>query len=655
MCRITGLVDFSNNLSYNQDEVIKQMRDTMSYGGPDDAGSFSCGNSNYHIAFGHRRLSIIDISNGGHQPMLSDDESIIVVFNGEIFNYNEIRNDLINAGYSFKTHSDTEVIVQAYRAWGIKSIDKFIGMFAFLLFDRKEEVIYAVRDRVGVKPLYYYKSGNILLFGSELKSFHPHPFFKKEINKDALNGYFQFGYIMAPQTIFADAYKLRPGHYCKVDLKRKTTEDIVYWDALAAYKQPLMKGASYQEIFEETEQILKSACEYRMVSDVPVGVFLSGGYDSSLVTSLLQHDRTDKLKTFSIGFTDKKYDEALHAKKVAEYLGTDHTEYYCTDKDAQDIIPLLPEIYDEPFGDSSAIPTTLVSKIARRSVKVALSADGGDEIFGGYMKHAAILKIKKGINIVPPFIYKNAGKFIQFLKPDAISGGSLKNSFFKRSANFSRILTSQNMGEMMYWLTRGYTESQLKGIVNAPPAQMPEGFKAYSQFGKESDDINSMLAIDLVTYLPDDILTKVDRATMSVSLEGREPLLDHRIIELMARIPGEMKINNGVKKYILKEIVHKHIPKELIDRPKMGFGINLKEWFRNELKEIAEYYLSEHALQKTGLFNEKKVRELVHAFYKGNDLAFTFVWYLLMFQMWYHRWMETSSGEVVQTSLLMSV
>jgi asparagine synthase (glutamine-hydrolyzing) len=639
MCRITGIIDFKLN-GPNNEAIINEMRDTMIYGGPDDCGSYVYEKENCKIALGHRRLSIIDVSLKGHQPMKSADENVVIVYNGEIYNYEEVKAELINIGIHFKTHSDTEVIIEAYNKWGIDCLNKFLGMFAFLLLDKKKNCLYVVRDRAGVKPLYYYKNEELILFGSELKSLHKHPRFQKKININALALYLQFGYIPAPHCIFENTFKLLPGHYLLVNLKNGNIEDNIYWSAIDTYKQPL-NHEPLPQLIKKTEDLLVSSCNYRMVADVPVGVFLSGGYDSSLVTALLQKERTEKIKTFSIGFNEEAFNEAPFAKKVAEHLGTDHTEYYCTQKDAIEILPLLPHIYDEPFGDSSAIPTTLVSRLARQSVKVALSADGGDEVFGGYEKYSAIIKLKEILKPIPVPLQKLVGSISSRLNPESLFAGSVNNTLSKRAGKFSKILQTSNMADILYWYSINFTKKQLENILQKPFSNVTTNFDLSSVFNKKHDDINTMLAIDYITYLPDDILTKVDRATMSVSLEGREPLLDHRLLEWMATIPGAAKINNGVKKYILKEIVHKYIPEAIINRPKMGFGVPVASWFKKDLKEYFDVYLGEKALAKHNLFNIEFIQKKKDWYFSGksNHNAISELWFLLMFQMWYEKWM----------------
>jgi asparagine synthase (glutamine-hydrolysing) len=640
MCRITAIIDFNKN-NYEVENTLHRMKDVMKAGGPDDEGSYIDKNGNSVVAFGHRRLSIIDLS-CGHQPMLSTDENVVISFNGEIYNYEELKIELEKKGFIFKSHSDTEVIIQAYQAWGINCVNKFIGMFAFLLYDKKQQLVYAVRDRAGVKPLYYYYNNDLILLASELKSFHQHPYFTKELNIDALALYLQFSYIPAPHSIFKNVSKILPGHYLTINLNSKTIKDFTYWSAIDVYKQPLLTDIGTIEMLNETERLLSSACNYRMVADVPVGVFLSGGYDSSLVTALLQKDSIDKIKTFTIGFHEEEFNEAPYAKQVAEYLGTDHTEYYCTQQDALNIIPLLPQIYDEPFGDSSAIPTTLVSSIARQSVKVALSADGGDELFGGYNKYSSVINLKNRFLFLPGMLNRMAGKVLQHLNPDYLLAGQAKNDFIRRTSKLSRIMQSGSMAQMTYWYSIPYTNYQLKNLTSSSFNVNETNFKYFSQMSFANDDKNSMLAMDYVTYLPDDILTKVDRATMSAGLEGREPLLDQRLVEWLAQLPGKTKIKNGVKKFVLKEIVHKYVPKSIMHRPKMGFGVPIIHWFKNELKEYFETYLSESPLNKHKFFNTDLVQRKKSSYFKGNVQLAPELWNLLMFQMWYDEWMNNT-------------
>jgi asparagine synthase (glutamine-hydrolysing) len=639
MCRIVGEIDF-NKSNFQNITLIDDMRDTMSRGGPDDFGSWVDENDFCKMALGHRRLSIIDVSSQGHQPMVSDDGNIVISYNGEIYNYKELKDELIALGMKFKTNSDTEVIIQAYRKWGIGCLNKFIGMFSILLIDKNENTFYGIRDRAGVKPLYIYNHNGLFLFGSELKSFHKHPSFKKELNTSSLALYLQYGYVPAPHCIFKSTVKLLPGQYFKLNLETGESEYKSYWDLLKFFKEPSISDVGLPNLINETEKLLVSSCDYRMVSDVPVGVFLSGGYDSALVTAMLQKGQTNKIKTFCIGFEDSRFNEAPHAKKVADHLGTDHAEYYCKQQDAKDILPLLPDIYDEPFGDSSALPTILLSQFACQSVKVALSGDGGDEVFGGYERYSTIINLKEKISRFPKSASKFASVLINLMNPEFLFASTEKNNLSKRASNLSNILKSENMGDMLRFLMSDFTQEQIKNLVVQSYSEQETNFNKANVLGAGGDDINSLLAIDSITYLPDTILTKVDRATMSVGLEGREPLLDHRLLEWMAKIPGKYKINNGVKKYILKQIVNKYVPEALMDRPKMGFGVPIFSWFRLELRGYLDRYLDVKSLNKHNLLNVKMIQRMKNSYFNGNDQLIGKLWSLLMFQMWYERWID---------------
>jgi asparagine synthase (glutamine-hydrolysing) len=445
--------------------------------------------------------------------------------------------------------------------------------------------------------------------------------------------FLQYGYIPQPHTIFKNTHKLQAGHVLELNTKDLQLSIKKYWDVIDCYNQPKL-DISEKEAIDETERLLKSACKYRMVADVPVGIFLSGGYDSSVVTALLQSERTDKLKTFSIGFQEENFNEAQHAKKVAEYLGTDHTEYYCTQKDALEILPKLPEIWDEPFGDASVIPTTLVSQLARKDVTVSLSADGGDEIFGGYDKYVGIQRKMRAFNKVPPFLYSPT-RFA--LRSNLTHFSAEKAGVFNARDRLNRF--SQMIGEDEKGLLKKgsqvFTDFDLSlFLLNKPNLLQTEFDTEINQ-----DWLGNVLAIDYKTYQLDNILTKVDRATMSVSLEGREPMLDYHIIDFVARLDPSLKINNGNKKFLLKQITHKYLPKEIMDRPKMGFGVPIFEWFKSELKGYLMLYLSENRLRQGGIFNVQEVIKLRDRYLSGKDVNINQIWFLLMFEMWREKWM----------------
>ncbi len=634
MCGITGFIDFARSSSEN---TLERMTNTLFHRGPDGSGIQLLNEEKAQIGFGHRRLSIIDLSEHGTQPMQF--EHLWICFNGEIYNYQEIKDELSSLGHSFVGGSDTEMILHAYAQWGKACIDKFIGMFAIVLYDTKANTIFCVRDRAGVKPFFYYKQGDLFLFASELKAFHQHPKFQKKINLAAVGAFMQYGNVPTPHCIFEDCYKLEPGHSLTLNLENQTVQIERYWNVYDAYNQP-KTSISFEEAKTETEKILSSACEYRMVADVPVGVFLSGGYDSACVTSLLQKNRTEKLKTFTIAVPDIGLNEAPYAKDVAKHLGTDHTEIECTQKDATDLIVDLPFYYDEPFADSSAIPTTLVSIMARKHVTVALSADAGDEVFAGYNRYDYLMRYGKKMEQLPGFVRKSMAGMMDLIPSDKIPVLKNKYNFHNRYEKLKGILRNPSSEQIMLSLSQQFTDEQLKNVLkNANFEALPTHYRSKELKAEFSTPLTYMMAIDYQTYLLDDILQKVDRATMTASLEGREPFLDHRVIEWAATLPDDFKYHNGEKKYILKEIVHDYIPKELMDRPKMGFAIPIAHWLQNDLRELVEEHLSEKKIVEQGIFNWEFVAKLKSDFFGGKKEFDVKLWYLLMFQMWFGKWM----------------
>jgi asparagine synthase (glutamine-hydrolysing) len=633
MCGIAGFVDFKKSSS---EETLGSMACAVSHRGPDGQGIYYTNSPEAVIGLGHRRLSIIDLSHAADQPMHFD--GLHIVFNGEIYNYTEIRNVLIQKGHQFVTHSDTEVILHSWREWGEKAIDQWHGMFAIALYDENRKEIICIRDRAGVKPYYWYLQDELFLFGSELKSFIKHPGFKKEINRDAVASFLQYGYVSHPHCIYQHTLKLPPGHFLRLDLETKDIQTFQYWNVYDAYNKPKFQIA-LPEAIAETERILQKAFQYRMVADVPVGVFLSGGYDSSCVTALLQQNSTERIKTFTIGTTDAKLDEAPYAKQIAAHLGTDHTEYYCTPKEALDIIPELPHYYDEPFADSSAIPTILVSRLARKKVTVALSADAGDEIFAGYNRYDYIYRYGNKIGSIPRPVRRLAVAAMDSISSESIPYFRHQQNFHSRYDKFKNLLADPSPSELLKNLSIVFSDAEIESLFAVQAKSLET-----SHFSRElkcgyDDPLAYMMAIDYQTYMVDDILQKVDRATMSVSLEGREPFLDQDVIEWAAQLPSSYKYYQGQKKYILKQIVHKHIPKDIMERPKMGFGIPIEKWLTYELKELVEEYLSEKSLKSHGLFNVQAVRKTVNDFFNGRKEKHLKVWYLLMFQMWYKQWM----------------
>ncbi|HMR46349.1 MAG TPA: asparagine synthase (glutamine-hydrolyzing) [Bacteroidia bacterium] len=632
MCGITGFVDFNGNSNI---QTLKSMSDALLHRGPDDEGHEIINHHKTQIGFGFRRLAIIDLTAAGHQPMKSPDGRLTIIFNGEIYNHAELRTILESNGHSFKSHSDTEVILHSYMQWGISCIEKFTGMFAIALHDSHQEKLFLIRDRAGVKPLFWYFKNDLILFGSELKVFHQHDAFKKEIDRGALSLYFQHGYIPAPHCIFCDTYKLIPGHFLTIDLKNKNVQTTCYWNVTDFYNKPKLK-ISESDAIEETEKILSKAFKYRMVADVPVGVFLSGGYDSSLVTALLQKDSMQKIKTFTIGFEEESYNEAPHARKVAAHLGTEHHEFTCTYQEAMDIIPLIPEISDEPLADSSIIPTYLVSKLARKQVTVALSADGGDETFAGYTKYAKALNYLNKLKQLPSFA-KSLSQIPAFFW-QKVSPSNL--AIPDRAHKLQLILKARHPVEAFNIITQGMTKKEVQNLL-LHEAKFP--LSAFEEFEKlKTDDLlDHFLWLDYNTFLPDDILQKVDRATMAVSLEGREPLLDQHIVEWAAQLPASFKLNKNVPKYLLRKLTHKYIPKEIMDREKMGFQIPVNKWMKNEQQELLFSCINKKALNHSGFLNAKKVEKMIFSYYSGNNnVDFYRIWKIFVWQLWFNKWID---------------
>ncbi|MEO8109968.1 MAG: asparagine synthase (glutamine-hydrolyzing) [Ginsengibacter sp.] len=628
MCGIAGAISFN---SITDSTILFNMVNSLKHRGPDKQNILIRNILGANVALGHARLSIIDLSDAGSQPMTYKQYSI--VYNGEAYNYIEIKNELINLGHCFTGHSDTEVILHAFDQWGEKAIDRFIGMFAFILLDEKDKKIHLYRDRAGVKPLYYYWNQNILLVASELKALTEHPEFPRQLNHKAVAYYFKMGYIPAPLSIYDDTFQLMPGHSATLDLAEKTLKISQYWNPVDYYMKPNI-AISYQDAKDEIKKILLSAINYRMVSDVPVGIFLSGGYDSTTITAMLQKDRTEKLKTFTIGFEEGN-NEAPFAKETAKFLGTDHFEYICTAKEAQAIIPELPYYYDEPFADSSAIPTMLVSRMAKKEVTVALSADGGDEIFTGYNRYpsfaanmATIDNLRFIDNRITAKLLKTSARFFA------------KESFFRHRLDYlgntltvSKKFRASHVFEGSQAMPKSIFKKLMYGI-NYPAL-------LFRHDQNEFDDVISLAqVIDYQNYLPNDILTKVDRASMSVSLESREPLLDHRLFEFAAQLPTQYKFDGTIKKKILKDLLKEYVPEKMMDRPKTGFSLPIASWLRGDLSYLLDEYLNASSIKKSGVLNEKYVGQLLRLFKNKRLHDESIIWRILQFQMWYRKWMD---------------
>jgi asparagine synthase (glutamine-hydrolysing) len=633
MCGIAGFIDFKK---ISSGDVLAQMATVLSHRGPDGQGVYFKNTNQATIGLGHRRLSIIDLSHAADQPMHY--EGLHIIFNGEIYNYNEIRSQLIQKGHQFQTHSDTEVILHSWREWGSAAIDQWHGMFAIALFDEKNNELICIRDRAGVKPFYYFFKDGTFLFGSELKSLMIHPAFEKKINVDALGAYLQYNYVPSPYSIFNNTFKLPAGHILKMDLNTKSINLKAYWNVYDYYNKPKLK-IELPEAINETERILQKSFQYRMVADVPVGVFLSGGYDSTCVTALLQKNNTEKIKTFTIGSTDSKLNEAHFAKQIASHLGTNHTEYYCSPKEALDILPDLPFYYDEPFADPSAIPTILVSRLAKKDVTVALSADAGDEIFAGYNRYDYISRFGNKLRAIPRPMRKVMVSAMNNVSSDKIPFFREQRSFHSRYDKLKNLLKDPSPSELLKNLTQVFSQPEIDRLFNLPVHVLDTAHTSKELLEQYYDPLSFMMAVDYQTYMVDDILQKVDRAAMSISLEGREPFLDQDIIQWAAQLPTDYKYFKGQKKYILKQIVHKYVPREIMERPKMGFGIPVENWLTKELKSIVMEYLSPVKINKHGFFNAIEVEKLCTEFFNGRKEKHLKIWHILMFQMWYEKWM----------------
>lgn len=628
MCGICGVID-KGCLS---NETGNQMVQAMFHRGPDHQEVKIY--PDHDCMLGHARLSIIDLSAAANQPL--EYNQYAIVFNGEVYNFREIREELIARGHQFLLDSDTEVVLHAFAEWGKECVQRFIGMFAFAILDKEKGKLTLVRDRAGIKPLYYYERDGVFLFGSELKVFYPYPQFKKSIRKESVGFYFKYGYVPAPYSIFEYTWKLLPGHILEYDIAKREKVVTKYWDVMDYYKRPRLT-VDYEEAMKELEQILVSSFNYRMVADVPVGVFLSGGYDSALLTTLLQKDRTEKLKTFTIGFENENWNEAPAARNLAQRLGTDHTEHLCTQDDCKAIIPELPFYYDEPFADNSAVPTILVSRVARKQVKVALSADGGDETFAGYNRYGGLYGVQKILRVMAK-MKSNRLSAIGCRLSDTLTK---RYSFLhEKGEAFSKLLAIEPQYRVAMTAESGsfstLSESVYKEICSMDyPAPM------FLLDERDYDDpISVATAMDYVNYMPDDILVKVDRATMSVSLEGREPLLDHRIIEYAAQLPISYKFDQGNKKRIYKDILYQYVPKEMMERPKSGFMMPVDAWLRGDLRYLLEENMGDTLSPE--YFHVEQVKAIKDLFLQeklGHENKI--IWRILAFQLWYAKNMKS--------------
>jgi asparagine synthase (glutamine-hydrolysing) len=620
------------------------MMEPIRHRGPDDSGDWV--DAQNGVALGFRRLAILDLSPAGHQPMLSADGRYVIVFNGEVYNFNQLRTELASLGHAFRGHSDTEVMLAAICQWGIQdAVQRFNGMFAFALWDRRECRLTLVRDRLGIKPLYYGWAGSVFLFGSELKALKAHPAFQAEIDRGALALYLRHNYIPAPYTIYTGFCKLLPGTILTLAGNQlgELPDPVPYWSArqMAESGVAHLFEGSDQEAVVELDALLRESVRERMVADVPLGAFLSGGIDSSAIVALMQVQSSRPVQTFTIGFHESSYNEAEHAKEVARHLGTEHTELYVTPQEAQAVIPRLPALFDEPSADSSQIPTFLIAELARRHVTVSLSGDGGDELFGGYNRYSWARKIWKVTGRLPG-TFRTFGSAALLRTPSTAWDILLSNRFIPPRWRISE--AGEKIRKIAEILPADSPEAIYLDLVShwKEPASIVRGAAEPSTrlTSRESwacvpDYTAWMMYMDLVTYLPDDILVKVDRASMGVSLEARVPFLDdQRVVEFAWRLPLRMKIRNGQGKWILRQVLYQYVPCQMIERPKMGFGIPIDAWLRGPLRGWAESLLGERRLKDEGFFNPKPIRQKWQEHLTGKHNWQYHLWDILMFEAW---------------------
>jgi len=590
-------------------------------------------------------LSVIDLSREGHQPMSSSDGRYVIVYNGEVYNFPALSKGLSELGHVFRGHCDTEVILAAIREFGLEqAVKRFIGMFAIALWDSATQELFLVRDRLGIKPLYWSHTQGLFLFASELKSFRPVPGFNAEINRQALRDYMRLGFIPATASIYAGVCKLEPGTILKI--RRGSEPEITsYWRMEDVSRGPDHRIGINEEAdaVDSTEQVIATAVKDRMIADVPLGTFLSGGIDSSTITALMQQQSSIPVRTFTVGFKEGKFNEALYARRIAAHLGTDHTELYVSPQDALDIIPAVPDIYDEPFADSSQLPTYLISKLARQHVTVILSGDGGDEVFAGYKRYLNARRLLRYTNMTGSVTAKLSARIITTalssvldrLPATAPGLAGITNVRTK----LERLAKTLESGEMIgYQDFLKHWQPSDRIVLDGKGGNETDWQQLIPQ--ELSDLVEQMQYLDTISYLPEDILTKVDRASMSVSLEVRVPLLDHRVVEQAWTLPLAMKIRDGRGKWILRQILHKYVPKELVERPKMGFTVPISRWLRGPLRDWGEALLEEKRLREQGLLNHELIRMRWTDHQTGLRNWPFHLWTVLMFQAWHERWMQ---------------
>jgi asparagine synthase (glutamine-hydrolysing) len=650
MCGITGFLDLSKSSrsAGSAAECVRRMADQLDHRGPDDQGVWT--DPAAGIALGFRRLAIVDLTVAGHQPMKSASDRYVLVFNGEIYNHAELRKQVLDqrGDSHFRGRSDTEVLLALIELRGVQgALEAAVGMFAIAVWDRTQRALTLARDRLGEKPLYYARFGDTVMFGSELKALRAHPQFQSSINRHALALYMRHGYIPAPYSIYRKVQKLPPGTVLTVRSEHPT-QDLpapqTYWSMRETVEQGRQTGmiTDEAEAIRELDRVLRAAVADQMVADVPLGAFLSGGIDSSLVSAMMQQQCADRIKTFSIGFEEPSYNEAPYAGAIARHLGTEHTELIVSASQAQAVIPRLAQVYDEPFADSSQIPTILVAQLARKHVTVSLSGDGGDELFQGYSRYHYNRKVWNRLRLVPMPARRMLGSLLDSCSPAVL--GSIPQGPGRRFSRASQIPIRAKLRHLINVLSKGDFASQYHASVSTwhCPETLVLGSREPatlltdpSQLPTFDDVGQRMQYLDSLTYLPDDILTKVDRATMAVSLEARVPMLDHRVVQLAWRLSPKLLHRDGKGKWILRRLLSRYLPSHLFERPKMGFGIPLGQWLRGPLRDWAEDCLSERRLHAAGYLASRLVREKWQQHLSGQANWQYALWNVLMFQSWH--------------------
>ncbi len=637
MCGFAGFLDPNLKLHPEQGIAIcARMSKSLRHRGPDDEGVWNDSDAGYGV--GHQRLSVIDLTDAGHQPMVSENGRFVIAYNGEVYNFREIKQELEVKGITFRGHSDTEVILEGCAAWGVEYLlNRLNGMFAFSIWDRESRSLTLARDRMGIKPLYYGRHDTTYLFGSELKALAAYPGWEPSINREAVAALLERGYIPAPLSIYEGIHKLRPGHF--VTLRAGSTPQMTcYWKLDDVIAGGLERRGLVREsdALEELASRLRTAVGRRMIADVPLGAFLSGGIDSSLVVALMQEQSTQPVKTFSIGFEESAFNEAQFAKQVANHLGTEHTELYVSARQALDVVPKLPAMYDEPFGDSSQIPTHLVSALAREQVTVALSGDGGDECFAGYNHYFVAENLGRKLERVPRGIRRALAAIAPLIGQSGL-GRKREDTYARKTVRggydrWQRVegmLRAEGFAELYQFTLCHWHNARAVAGLEEPGADNP--FALARPHGSRLD---RMQQTDMSVYLPDDILTKVDRASMAVSLEARVPLLDHEVVEYAWQLPPDFKVRGNVRKWALRQILYRHVPRELIERPKRGFAVPVGHWITGPLREWAEDLLAEKSLQEGGIMDATAVRTRWTEHLNGKADWTSSLWDVLMFEAW---------------------